>query len=695
MEKINALLKKWRTRTPKVRFQGTNEIKRDYNNKTEVALSKRIMILMGAVVVFAVILMVRLTYIQINQKELYETKLERYGVANYTKDAPRGEILDRNYKKLVENTNIITATYYAPRSISYDEIEVTANFLSKNVNINLDSLTLRQKKDYFIFAFKEEANKLVSEEERQELSQYENYTTTINNLILDRISEDMINEYMDHETMEVVHLTYLMQQCTSGSSVLIEDLTVKEASIIGQNASLLKGVQITSDWSRQKIYDSFSSVLGSVSTKKQGLPANLKDELLALDYENDARVGTSGLEQQYENLLRGIDNTYTLNYDNDGYPVISDQIIGESGNNLRLTIDWELQEYANKVIDQQLKKYNSSNKHFRRVFAILMEPDTGEILVMAGREIDKNTGKISDMASGNYTTVEAIGSTTKGGTLYTAFKNKVITTNTYFMDEPIKIKDTPAKASWMNLGSVNEVDALALSSNVYMFRIMMKLGNANYVRNGPLHIDPKVFEIYRRDVGELGLGVKTGLDVPNEQLGLRGTDTLGGYALDLSIGQYDTYTNIQLAQYISTLANHGIRVQPKLLKEAFKYDDEGNKIVTYENKTTILDDVSEQKEAFNRIQMGFVACVERSNGLCKTPWASKKYTVASKTGTAEIFDGKIDYPNRLNVGWAPKDNPRVVFTVICERQSKGEIGENSSNYIGGLIVDKYFEKYGL
>lgn len=75
-----------------------------------------------------------------------------------------------------------------------------------------------------------------------------------------------------------------------------------------------------------------------------------------------------------------------------------------------------------------------------------MDPYTGEIIVMAGKTIDKATGEVSDYASGNYLDANKIGSTIKGGSIYTGFKEGVIGPNTYFVDEPIKIKGTKAKS---------------------------------------------------------------------------------------------------------------------------------------------------------------------------------------------------------------------------------------------------------
>ena len=148
----------------------------------------------------------------------------------------------------------------------------------------------------------------------------------------------------------------------------------------------------------------------------------------------------------------------------------------------------------------------------------------------------------------------------------------------------------------LNLSLVLSYSTLmSLSSNIYMYYIAFKLGNANYQYDQPLIIDENAFDTLRKDVGELGLGVKTGLDVPYEALGYKGkiTSRLPGHLLDFSIGQYDTYTTIQMAQYISTLANGGKRIQPHLFLDSFNEDSEGNKVTLLTHKTTVLDDVSE------------------------------------------------------------------------------------------------------
>ena len=78
-----------------------------------------------------------------------------------------------------------------------------------------------------------------------------------------------------------------------------------------------------------------------------------------------------------------------------------------------------------------------------------------------------------------------------------------------------------------------------------------------------------------------GLGVKTEIDLPLESLGYSGKSKMPGHLLDFSIGQYDTYTPIQISQYINTIASNGVRYQPYLLKEeAFENDIRNSTLIT-------------------------------------------------------------------------------------------------------------------
>ncbi|WP_279159759.1 peptidoglycan D,D-transpeptidase FtsI family protein [Thomasclavelia cocleata] len=692
----------FRNKMHKIRFYGALEQEREQKSQQDNIISRRLIVLLCFIIAVTSVMAARLAFIQFNEADELAIKLEKYGIATYSTDAPRGEIVDREYTKLVQNTNVICATYYAPKKITDKQLQSSAKFLAKTINLDTSLISKRNKKDYFLIAFPDLAKNLVSDEEKIELKKQANYEKALLSLQIDRISDEMLNEHLDEATLIYTHFYYLMKSCTSGSSILAEGITEQEASIIGENADILPGINVTTDWSRQYVYDNeFKQVLGKVTTKKQGLPVELKNQLLALGYQNDSRVGVSGLEKQYEEILRGNDSSYTLNYDSKGNPIITNAKTGTAGSNIRLTIDWELQQLADKLIEDELKAMNSQNRFFNKMFFTMMDPYTGEIIVMSGKIINKETGEVTDYAAGNYLDANLIGSTIKGGTVYTGFKEGLIQAGTTFMDEPIKIKGTKEKKSHRDMGLINEIDALAYSSNVYMFRIAMLLGGANYVYDGPLKINDAAFETLRRDLGELGLGVKTGIDVPYEELGVhRDRNRTGGLLLDASIGQYDTYTNIQLAQYACTLANGGKRIKPRLMMDSYIDDQDGTANANYTAKPEVLDDVSNQATAFSQIKQGMRACVTRSNGTCNAFWSGKSYITYAKTGTAEDYTGTgdTDYPNHLQIGYIQADEnskPAIAFACVAIRQTKATTGTSSAPYISHQIVDKYVEKYGL
>ncbi|MEG0366825.1 MAG: penicillin-binding transpeptidase domain-containing protein, partial [Coprobacillus sp.] len=201
--------------------------------------------------------------------------------------------------------------------------------------------------------------------------------------------------------------------------------------------------------------------------------------------------------------------------------------------------------------------------------------------------------------------------------------------------------------------------------------------------------DKAAFDVVRKSAGELGLGVKTGIDVPNEALGYRGSARESGNLLDFVIGQYDTYTTVQMAQYISTIANEGKRVQPHLFYETFEEESDGTKTSLVRHKVKVLDDVSKYTLAFERVRTGFRTGA--TSGLARR--ADGYYQSAGKTGTAQVIDSKdgLEYNNRAYVGYAPYNNPQIAVACMAERQYESE----SCQSLSKTAFTKYFDKYGI
>ena len=120
-----------------IRFDGTKEIETKIKNQTDNVISRRFKILIVSVIVFGLIILIRLFMTQIKQEEYYKTKLAQYNTDVFTADTFRGNIYDRNLKRLAYNKNVNCATYYAVKGIKKEEIDVMIHFLIDNIKIDI------------------------------------------------------------------------------------------------------------------------------------------------------------------------------------------------------------------------------------------------------------------------------------------------------------------------------------------------------------------------------------------------------------------------------------------------------------------------------------------------------------------------------------------------------------------------------
>jgi cell division protein FtsI/penicillin-binding protein 2 len=193
---------------------------------------------------------------------------------------------------------------------------------------------------------------------------------------------------------------------------------------------------------------------------------------------------------------------------------------------------------------------------------------------------------------------------------------------------------------------------------------------------------------------QFGLGVKTGIDLPFEGIGYIGNDTYTPSLIDFPIGQYDTYTPLQILQYINTVASSGERNALHYLKEV---KDDNKIIYSYDKKT--LNKVNVKPENMNRVRQGLKMVMEGGTG---SGYVNSKYNVSGKTGTAESFldtdlDGKIDTATITKTfgAYIVNENESFSMVVISPHVSTADI-----DYISGVnkkisrsVSDIYFKKY--
>lgn len=692
-------------KTPYLKFKKNKKTIYRSNTKKrnlEVIILKRYNILIGLVILLNLILLIGLYSVQIvNHASYLEKKQSLSTQLVEGSTAPRGRIYDRNMRLIVDNTPVKTITYKKMSGIKMvDEIEL-AYTLADILDMDVTKLALSDLKTFWIINNADEAKKKITDDEWSKLKAREITNDDIEKLKKERVTEEELASFNDLDKQAAI-IYALMNTGYYYDTKIIKrgsDISDMEYAYISENLENLKGVNTELDWERNYPYGNvFRSILGNVSSSSSGIPYELKDYYLAKGYNLNDRVGLSYLEYQYEEFLRGKKNIYELSSGGNLSLVES----GSRGNDLVLTIDIELQKAIEEILEEQLviTKNEPNTEFYNRSFVVVTDPNNGEILAMAGKQIIwTNDGyKIYDYTPGILTSPVAVGSVVKGASHIVGYNTGALQIGEVRDDSCIKIAATKEKCSWTYLGSVNDITALKFSSNTYQFRTAINVGKGYYQYDSPLKINEEAFDIYRNTFNEFGLGVKTEIDLPVESLGYSWDSKQAGLLLDFSIGQYDTYTPIQLAQYISTIANGGSRYKFNLLKEVHSSNDES---IIYKTEPTVLNTVNTEERYLNRVKQGFREVLTGGTGY---GYIESRFNPAGKTGTSQSFvdsdsDGKIDKETLTNtfIAYAPYDNPRVTFTIISPDYTHYYNGNYYQSTVNKRISDevskKFFEIY--
>ncbi|MGX2960471.1 peptidoglycan D,D-transpeptidase FtsI family protein [Peribacillus sp. JNUCC 23] len=685
---------------------------KEKKKKTHVPL--RLNLLFFAVFLLFSVLILRLGLVQIVYGDDYKREIERTEEVTVNNPVPRGKMYDRNLKVMVDNEPLNAITYTRSQGTKATEMLDTAEKLAQLIDKETDKITVRDRKDFWILKHPDEAEAKITDADRKKVTEGELEQKDLYKLQIERITEKEINSFTDPE-LEVlaIYREFSSGYALTPQIVKNKDVTEEEFARVSENLDSMPGVNITTDWDRTYAFgQTLKSVLGKVSSSDEGLPSEKLDYYLSRGYSRNDRVGKSYIELQYEDVLQG-NKAKVKNITDKGGNVVESQIIseGQRGKDLVLTVDMDLQQAIENEIEKQLlqAKKAGNTKFLDRAFVVLMDPKTGEILTMAGKQyaIDKETGKptINDYALGNISSSYTVGSSVKGATILTGYQTGAIQPNRYFYDRPLLIKNTPQKKSYSNMGNINDLTALKKSSNVYMFLTAIAIAGAEYSPNRGLNIGPKDFDTMRHSFVQFGLGARTGIDLPNEMTGFVGQDTNNpGKLLDFAIGQYDTYTPMQLAQYVSTIANGGYRMEPHIVKEIHDPVDDNTQLGAVFNEITpkVLNKLDMKDSWIDRVQTGFKMVAMEKGGTAYKYFGGKNkaYTVAAKTGTAQAF---YDGPNKDKykglqatmslsmVGYAPAENPEVAFAVVVPWAYQGHSSNGLNGKLAEFALDTYFD----
>lgn len=679
-------------------------------------LTFRMNVLFFAIFLVFSMLIFRLGYMQIVKGEEYVSELERKEEVPVNTSVPRGRMYDRYGRILVDNQPENAITYTKMPSTKTEEMIEIAEKLAQLIEQPTNRVTLRDKQDFWIIKNHDAAYAKVTDKEKKKIRAQENVAESQVNAQIDKLVRERItNEELLQLTEKDMEVLAIFREMVAGYNlspqiIKSENVSADEFARVSERLTQLPGVNTTTDWKRLKL--SSLAILGRTTVPAKGIPKEKLNYYLARDYSRNDRVGESYIEAQYEDLLQG-QKSVVKNITNKKGQIVDTVTTfeGKPGNDLKLTIDSELQLETEKIVERELLKLKSRGGSYLldRAFLVMMDPNTGDILSMVGKKIEKNpeTGKneVIDYSYGSFTTAYEVGSAVKAATLLTGYKLGAITPKTVLGDEPIHLLNTPIKKSIFNQGgyiSMDGLNALEQSSNVYMFKTALLINGTPYSYGMPLRLNDNTFPKMRNSYAQFGLGVNTGIDLPNEFSGVQGPTgpTYGGKALDLAIGQYDTYTPLQLAQYISTIANGGYRIQPHVVKEIHEPSKDGESLgqLVTEIGPTILNHIDNSPAEIDYVKKGLRRVYTGAKGTARAQFANAPYTAAGKTGTAEVvYFGplKEHYGTSAltltHVGFAPYENPEIAYAVVIPWATTGREHLSHNNVIARESVDKYFE----
>ncbi|NLR31268.1 peptidoglycan D,D-transpeptidase FtsI family protein [Levilactobacillus tujiorum] len=635
----------------------------------------------------------QLAYLQVMYGSKFKAEVNSTDTTIETTNVQRGMVYDSTGKVLVGNKAHQAISYTKGVNVLSTSMYDIANKLGQYLTVSTSSLTPRQSIDYYLT----DQKRLKAVESK--LSGTKGLTET---QLYDKALSHLENDSSFKLTPKQQNAAAIFAKMSGAyalSTTYIKDSDVSSTEIaqIGEHLSEMPGVQVGTSWSRDYPNGkSMNSIIGTVSSEKTGLPSDRVNELLAQGYSRNDSVGQSYLEQEYESVLRGTkaekqvevagNNTVTKEVKKYG---------GQKGDNLQLTINSKFQSKLQSLVKSAESGAGGSSTG---TYAVVMNPNTGGVIGMAGVDRDPSTGKVTDNALGTINSDIVMGSVVKGAMVSGALMDGVITpTNSTLTDMPITVGGVK-KSSWFNHGggsniAVNAAGALEVSSNSYMMQLAMKEAGFHYSSGAALTMSTKAFDIERGYFKQFGLGVKTGIDLPGESSGLEGSSSFAhiGNALDLSFGNYDAYTVMQVAQYMSTIANGGTRIAPHVVQSIRGTTSDGKLgAIKSTVEPKVLNTINMTTAQKNLVKEGLYDVVHGSNTY-KTGgmMSSISPKISAKTGTAQTYYKGNETVTLSLASYAPSTKPQVV--VALAMPNLGVNAESNNMALAKQIYSAYWK----
>ncbi|MBR2447711.1 MAG: penicillin-binding protein [Clostridia bacterium] len=614
----------------------------------------------------------RAYYIQVSNSDEYTGKSANGATSSRTAviKAPRGEIVDCYGRQIAINRdgyNVVFNKAYIKDDIN-DIILALIELCKKYDTEWTDELPLSAKSPYG-FKKGESTDKLLT---TLNLAHY----ATAENCFNAMVEKYKLEGYSKSEQRKIMGVRYSMQIADFSISypfTFAEDISTELMRKIAESSYALKGVTIEVAPFREYTDTTLAvNLIGTVGPIFQEDWESYKEK----GYSYNDKVGKSGIEKWAEEYLRGIDGeiTYYLNSKGD---IISSEITKEpiAGKTVMMSLDKNLQKKTQESLKEKVKSLQKQGGTCKAGCAVAIDIDTGKVLAAANyptydsATMSQNYDKLQSdpakpLVNRAFQGVYPIGSTIKPAVAVAAMENglykagetvRCVQTYDYFADYKPKCLHYHGPIALNN--------ALALSCNYFFFEMGKRVGATTLT------------DYYK----QFGLGVKTGVEVDDSRgiLLEPDNDNVGGTTLQISIGQMNAFTPLQLANYVATLSNGGTHYKASLINKIVSYDFSS----TYETVSPhVVNTVDISSPTLKAVKKGMLSVTEDGTG--QAALGDYKIKVGGKTGTSQV-NGAADHS--IFIAFAPFDNPEIAISVVLENGSSG--------FTAGSIVRDMLDAY--
>ncbi len=643
-----------------------------FKKKRQTEITVLSVILIVTIVLFSA----RVYFLQVTAAGEFKKSLPFGAASSHTATikAPRGEILDRYGRQIAINRdgyNIVFNKAYVKDNLN--SIILTLVNLAEDYKTEwVDNLPISDTAPY-VYKEGEKTDKLLK---KLDMASY----ATAQNCFDEMVKRYNLSDFSKSEQRKIMGVRYSMEISDFSISypyTFSEDIPTEFMRKVSETAFTLSGVSI--DVVPFREYSDTTLAVNLIGTVGPIFEEDW-EEYKKKGYSFNDKVGKSGIEKWGEEYLRGIDGEITYYLDAKGN-IIKSEVTKEpvAGKTIMLALDKNIQRLAQDSLEEKVQALQSKGGTCKAGTAVVIEVSTGKVLAAANypsydtATMNKDYHKLeSDPAKPlmdrAFQGVYPIGSTIKPAVAVAALE-----LNKYQQGETVKCVQTydyfdDYKPRCLHYHShINLKNAISKSCNYFFFELGKRIGATTLT------------DYFK----QFGLGVKTGVEI-NDSAGLLiqpDNDRVGGTTLQISIGQMNAFTPLQLANYTATLANGGTHYRASLVDKVVTYDmSDVVKTIEPEIKNTIKI----SNNTLKLVKEGMLTVTEEGTGrLALSDYPIK---VGGKTGTSQVTNAP---DHSVFIAYAPFDNPQIAVSVVLEN---GQMGSTAGTIVRDILDSYFFSK---